>query len=308
MRFLDGGNHVNPVLRLWLRSWATAPCALEDFVQQQHRHVAADTIALFGDVRNSSHCRFPKPWLKRIHLQDILPSREVRISPTRKNTFSYHGVRNGIVPDIVKIPSNKVFGMLADPRMIQREMVGNKIEQQAEAPPGKFLTGAGQTLRATEALIDYIAPDAVGRSYIVFWLEIRKCSTEITHQVSLRLEIAMLVGLRSQTPMNQTASKPNAVIASHSVSGTEPRSTGSPFFRLSSAGQNPRVDLIQSGISRQDRQGVWSQAAPAGLMTPRGATSGSMRGAKRSVNTGPRIAVVSTSTSITLSNLPSTSR
>src|ERR1700683_452847 len=47
----------------------------------------------------------------------------------------------------------------------------------------------------------------------------------------------MPAGLRSQTPMNQTASKPNLAMASHSAAGTQLKSTGVPVFRLSSESQ-----------------------------------------------------------------------
>src|ERR1700691_5952561 len=47
----------------------------------------------------------------------------------------------------------------------------------------------------------------------------------------------MPAGLRSQTPISQTASKPNLAIASHSSEGTLPKSTEVPVLRLSSESQ-----------------------------------------------------------------------
>src|SRR5262245_16085361 len=44
----------------------------------------------------------------------------------------------------------------------------------------------------------------------------------------------MPLGLRSQTPISHTASKPNSAMASQTSGGTEPRSTEVPDFRLSS--------------------------------------------------------------------------
>ena len=49
--------------------------------------------------------------------------------------------------------------------------------------------------------------------------------------------IAFPAGLRSQTPISQTASNPSEAIASHSDSGTPARSTGLPSRRLSSSSQ-----------------------------------------------------------------------
>src|SRR3982750_5001963 len=53
----------------------------------------------------------------------------------------------------------------------------------------------------------------------------------------LRFAIAIPAGLRSQTPISHTASKPNAAIASHSWGGTEPSSMKFPYFLLRSASQ-----------------------------------------------------------------------
>src|SRR3954453_15656996 len=53
----------------------------------------------------------------------------------------------------------------------------------------------------------------------------------------LRLAIAIPAGLRSQTPISHTASKPSAAIAFHSSGGTEPSSINVPYFLLRSATQ-----------------------------------------------------------------------
>ena len=49
--------------------------------------------------------------------------------------------------------------------------------------------------------------------------------------------IAIPAGLRSQTPISQTASKPSAATASHSRPGTLARSIAAPSRRLSSSSQ-----------------------------------------------------------------------
>ncbi len=49
--------------------------------------------------------------------------------------------------------------------------------------------------------------------------------------------IAIPAGLRSQTPISQTASNPSTAIASHSCPGTPARSIAVPSRRLSSSSQ-----------------------------------------------------------------------
>src|SRR5580658_9502128 len=61
----------------------------------------------------------------------------------------------------------------------------------------------------------------------------------------------MPAGLRSQTPMNQTASKPNLATASHSTEGTELKSTCVPVFRLSSDNQTQVLISYKVGYRGQ---------------------------------------------------------
>src|ERR1700739_2329165 len=75
----------------------------------------------------------------------------------------------------------------------------------------------------------------------------RKSST----RVLFWLAIAMPAGLRSQTPMNQTASKPNLAMASHSGEGTELKSTGLPAFMLSSESQTQVLISYKVGYCGQ---------------------------------------------------------
>ena len=85
MRFLDGRDHINPVFGCRPLARAAAPGALEDRIQQKHRHIAADAIALAGDTRDGFNHGLPKPWLKSIQLQHIRPCREIGIASAGKD-------------------------------------------------------------------------------------------------------------------------------------------------------------------------------------------------------------------------------
>src|SRR6266404_2359616 len=76
MRFFDGGDHINPVLRGRPLTRAAAPGALEDRIGQKHRHIAADAVALTSDSRDGFNDCLPKPGLTRIQLQHIWPCEE----------------------------------------------------------------------------------------------------------------------------------------------------------------------------------------------------------------------------------------
>ena len=59
-------------------------------------------------------------------------------------------------------------------------------------------------------------------------------------------------GLRSQTPMSQTASNPRAAMESHSSWGTVARVTGLFVFLAQFLKPDPGVDFIDDGISCPD--------------------------------------------------------
>ena len=74
---------------------------------------------------------------------------------------------------------------------------------------------------------------------------------EALDQASFSSAIAIPAGLRSQTPISQTASKPSAAIASHSAAGH----LGETDLRAVAAAQlvepDPRVDLVDEGVLDQ---------------------------------------------------------
>src|SRR5271157_5482422 len=73
----------------------------------------------------------------------------------------------------------------------------------------------------------------------------------------------MPAGLRSQTPMNQTAVKPNLAMASHSAEGTELKSTEVPVFRLSSESQTQVLISYNVGYRGQVDKVIPSSVRPA---------------------------------------------
>src|SRR5262249_55920428 len=70
---LNDRNKIAPVFRCRRFSRATAPGAFEDRIEQQHRHVAANTVALAGDTQNRFEDGATKLGLESIQLQHILP-------------------------------------------------------------------------------------------------------------------------------------------------------------------------------------------------------------------------------------------
>src|SRR5271166_6297026 len=111
------------------------------------------------------------------------PCREVGVPSAGANISLYHNVGCRVAPGILGIPANEVLGMLGDPRVVRRHMVGHEIEEQLHAPLRQFLPGNGKTFRTSEVLVNHVASYAIGRSYVVLGTKIRECAPEVVNQV-----------------------------------------------------------------------------------------------------------------------------
>src|SRR5271169_2444921 len=172
MRSLDSRDHLTPVLGCRPVPCSTAPGAFEDVIQEKHGHVATHAITLRRNTGDGfNHC-LPKPRLKCVELQNIRPCREIRVSSAGENASMHLNVGCRFVPVILNIPVNEVLGMLGDPRVIRRYVVGHEIQEQLHASLRKLSPGNGKACGTSEVFVNHIASYAVGRSDVVFWLKI----------------------------------------------------------------------------------------------------------------------------------------
>ena len=125
---LDGGDHVTPVLGWRPLPRTASPGAFEDLVQQKHRHVATDTIALSRNAGDGFNGCLPKPRLKRVELQHIGLCGEVRIPSAGADVPLHLNVGRRVISGILGIPTNEVLGVLDDPRVIRGYMVWYEIQ------------------------------------------------------------------------------------------------------------------------------------------------------------------------------------
>src|SRR5215467_9178742 len=83
----------NLIYGLWPeRMWLAAPRPLEDFGEQQHRHVAADTVAHSGDVQQFFGHRFLRGGIAVVELECIWPPRKIRIAAVSENEIAARDV------------------------------------------------------------------------------------------------------------------------------------------------------------------------------------------------------------------------
>ena len=84
-RCLDRRDHGRPVVVRRPEARASPQVRSKIVVQQEHRHVAADAVALPGDLRERLDHRLPKARLEGVELEHVGPCREVRIAAAGEN-------------------------------------------------------------------------------------------------------------------------------------------------------------------------------------------------------------------------------
>ena len=156
--------------------------ALENRVQHQHCHIAADTVALAGDAGESRDYSLTKTGLKSIELQYVGPCGEVGVPAAGEDGSVQSHERCGIVGSVVGGALNEVLRMFGDPRVIGRDVIGHEVEEEPQAAVREFLARRGETVRTAEMPVNLIAADAVGRADIVFRTEVGKGALEIREQ------------------------------------------------------------------------------------------------------------------------------
>ena len=161
----DGRDHARPVVLGRPRPGALAPRPLEDVVHHQHRHVAADAVALRGDRAERLHDRGPQLGRERVQLDDVRPGREVRVAAVREDARRR---RARTTPDRARgprrSPRTKYSGCVGRPRMVGRDVVRHEVEDQAEPALRERRARRGEPVRPAQLRVDHVAADAVRRA------------------------------------------------------------------------------------------------------------------------------------------------
>ncbi len=153
------------------------------------------------------HC-LPERGLKGVELENIRPCREVWV-PAAGEHLAFHLDEGGRgVAHVVSTPLNEVLGMIADPGIVRRDVIGNEVEDQAQPALSEMAPRGGESLGSAEMFVNDVAAHAVRRADIVCGEKSGRAFLKSWRSPSFRMEMPIPAGLRSQTPMNHTASKP----------------------------------------------------------------------------------------------------
>ena len=143
---------------------AVAPGAREDLVGHQHRHVAAQPVALVADADQRLGHRLAQRGRVGVELDDVGPWGEVRVAALRERRRRRCQERLRMPREFLLGAAQETLGALSRPRVVGRDVVGHEVEDQPELAVGERGAGPGQGLGAAEAIVDHVVAHAVRRA------------------------------------------------------------------------------------------------------------------------------------------------
>src|SRR5271156_815341 len=110
-----------------------SPSPIENFIRDQHRHIATHPLTILGDVLQCFDHALAALGIEVIELCDVRPWREIRISTASNEqiltTCPLQNVKGrGIAPKILFAALDVTVGMLHYPAMVEAGMVGYEVE------------------------------------------------------------------------------------------------------------------------------------------------------------------------------------
>ena len=196
----------------------------------------------------------PQIGRERVELDDVRPRGEVRVRSRRRRR------RPGrTTPGRARAssPRTKYSGCSSSHGWSGATWLGTKSDQPE---PVRGFASRGERVGASEPLIHDVVPDAVRRPDDVRRREVGRTRRKPSTSDGFVIAIAIPAGLRFQTPISQTASKPSDATASHSASGTLARPTVAPVGSARRA--RPCVDLVDERVGDHELSAPPPDRAP----------------------------------------------
>lgn len=145
-----------------------APSVGEDVVQNEHGHIAADAVAMFCDFAEFSDERGARGRLEVIELENIAPGREVRIATVgEKDGLGGRFLQKEsgrVLAKVILRTANVIFRMRGNPRMVGRGVIGDEIENEADATGAELFAGVVEVGPGADAGFGLILTDGIGRA------------------------------------------------------------------------------------------------------------------------------------------------
>ena len=189
---------------------------------------------------------------ERVELDDIGPRREVRVAPVREESgHRWPARRSGSATRSSGTAPHEQFRSGRDPWVIGRDVIRHVVEDQPHAPvrerrPRRRQPGGGHRTTRRRRSVARSTANRARRS------RSRSGSAARKESISCALDRAMRrpAGLRSHTPISQTASTPGGVTAAQSSAGTSASVTRRSYRCESSRQPRRGVDLVDDRMRR----------------------------------------------------------
>ena len=140
------------------------PGPLEDLRQDEHRHVAADAVALAGDPPELAEHRLLEGRVAVVQLERVRPAVEVRVAPVRQDARAlarlHAAVVLGLRGELLLRPGHEEVRVLGHPGVVRRHVVRDEVEDEAQAATLQALAEPGERRVAAEVLVDPVVLDA----------------------------------------------------------------------------------------------------------------------------------------------------
>ena len=214
---LTAGITVGPVVGIRPRAGAVAPGALEDVVHHQHRHVAADAVALRGDRRQRLDRRRAQIRREGVQLHDIRPGREVRVAAVGEDGRRPHGRRRpGRARGRPRCRPRSTRD--APPSTDGRGRRDSARSRGSSASPrsASAARAAARPAGPPRCAVDPVVPDAVRRADHVLGREVGQRAAE---RLSTRLVVRRA---RSRSPPGCAPRRPSATQRRTRAAGSRP--------------------------------------------------------------------------------------
>ena len=157
-------DHLPPIGHGTRRAHPVTPGLRNDVVKLQHRHVAAHSITLVGDIRKGFDDRRTQGGLRRIKLDDVGPRGEVRVPSESEPPGRCLEEGRGLDLQVRLGPPHEVLGVRRQPIVVRRYVVGNEVKEKPHPASGQLRPGRGEPLGTTESRVHAVAANAVRRA------------------------------------------------------------------------------------------------------------------------------------------------
>src|SRR5438477_4265950 len=183
---------------------AIAPRAREDVRQDEHGHVAANAVTLVPDRLEHLAHRLSQPGVAIVELRRVGPAGEVRVAPVGEPTCAGSRAQPpvvvGLTRQVVVAAMHIELRPLANPRMIERRVVGDEVQHQAQVAFGEPLAKELERAGAAEVTVHDVLADGEWRAGDV-----------VRREVGENLAIFVLpLGLAQRDPSPGLPCLPNA--------------------------------------------------------------------------------------------------